>query len=299
MPKDISSVTSLEELEEILHSSPEDVAEESPEGSEEDTPVEESNSDSEETSETDEPQEAPQPSEEELLSLLSRFTPEQIIRAHPGVAGKVGAIGQKLANDLAAKQLEEERRRRAELEDQAEEDELLRLAETDPEAHARANAERILRKRNQNKAVEVDKAASDRYGAMLQEEMDAIYKTPTLNALAQHLTDEQLASMYWKNGKYRGFADWAEGMIQTVMEFAREETRKELGSARATPAPVESKAPKQTARRSQSNDDYPANLGEDVEVSQGTYRPGDVDKMSPSSYFANRQQILKDIFGDE
>lgn len=295
MPKDITEVSSLAELEELLHASPEETQDDSA-----DTPDDSSNDDDAATTETAQAQESVQPSDDQIREYLLKLPPQDVIRMHPGVQGTVGALSQRQARELAAKQLEEDRRRERELADQAEEDELLNLSQTNPEAAAQGFAERIATKRNQKKSGDIEESSRTKYGQMLHEEMEGIYRTPVINELASKMTDEQLAKLYWKNGQYGNFADWAEGMLTTVIEFAKEEVRKEAASAPPVKTSRPSARSEQAIRnRRDSTDDLPVNLGDSNDDSSGSYRPGDVRKMPFSEYAKNRNSIRESIFGDE
>jgi len=300
MPKDLMEIGSLEELEQFLHA-PED-----PEQTDSDTQDslpsdDDSTSDSESTTETEQAQESVQLSDEQVREYLLKMAPRDIISMHPGVQGTIGAITHKQAREIAAQELEQQRQRERALEEQAEEDEIIRIARENPDNQAAAiSAERILRSRNQKANNETEEARSSKYGQMLHEEMEDIYRQPVIEELAQKMSDEQLAKLYWKNGQYRGFGQWAQGMLTTVMDFAREEARKEFESAQTNPKPsrTATSKPAQPQRRSEAVD-LPANLGESNDDSTGTFRVGDIRKMPFSAYAKNRGAIRESIFGDD
>ncbi len=296
MPKDIGEVSSIAELEEILRSSRDES-----DDSVIDTPDEGNAVNEESSTETNEGQETHQPSDEEIRSLVASIPLDQLMTIHPGVSGKIGATAQRLANELSAKQIAEQRRRELEQADKFEEEELLRLAQENPEAATRGFVERTVRQRSQKQNLEMDEATREQYGVYLSTEMDNIYRTPIMNQFAQVMDDEQLASLYWKNGKYQDFASWAQGMLETVYKFAKEEGRKEV--ATSTSQPKQSDSSRDQTRVSSSparrQTDFSANLGDGIDPNVSSYRPGDVDKMPFSRYASNRQQILKDIFGED
>jgi hypothetical protein len=292
--KDLNEVSSVEELEELLRQPPsqdtdEDTADTTPSDDSPDRNV------TPETTETQEPQEL---SDEELDALLQRLDPREIIRRHPGVQGSLGALAQKQARELAAKELEEQRRRERELQDQQEEEELVRLAEENPEAAARGFAERTARKRSQNSNVAREQSIREEYGAMLDSEMNAIYETPIMRELANSMTDEQIVRLWWKNGEYNSFAAWAQGMLQQVREFGREEGRKEAAKSAPSNPRLQSQAPTRTGPRTRTSDDYSSGLGESIDDTPGKYGPGSVKKMDFSEYARHRDEILKSIQDD-
>lgn len=284
---DIREVSSIEELEKLLYTTnPQDS-----ESEESDTP-DPLEDDGEDSPETPELQEAEEPSDEEKLrNQLLTLTPEQILAMHPGVAGKVGALGDKRGKEIAAQRLEELRREEEAQRLQDEEDALIELAETDPEAAGRATRERLLTNKKQ-KLTEAERLSRQQeYGAELAAEMDAIYKTPIMAELAEHMTDDQIVALYWKNGQYSGFADWAEGMLKTVREYAREEGRKE---ALASAGKTDSQPKPRVQRARPAILDIPGNLDTSSDE-VGEYQPSTVKKMDWQNYAANRDAILKSI----
>lgn len=277
---DIKDVTSLAELEEVLKGQ---------NGTEEEDTLSSQGSNDEPLG-TDPPQEEDKPSSDPIRDAILALTPEQVLAMHPGVAGKVGALGQKLAREQVAQELENRKRADLTRQEQEEEDALLTLAESNPEAAGRAFAERTRKERDQKESSSARKQYEEEYGRDLASEIEQIYSTPIMSELADSMTDDQLVSMYWKNGQYKGFADWTEGMIKTVREFGREEGRRE---AAAGEPKSESRRPNPATRRA-SQPAFSANLDTEAEES-GQFVKGSIDKMDWKDYAANRDAILKSI----
>lgn len=296
MVKDFKDVTSLEELEQLLRSINDDdnseSTEEEPNESDQDNLEDQSTEDSEGDS---------QPTDEEKFRawFLSQ-DPEELIKTHPGVQGKLGEMVDKRTRAQIARDKEQERLRIQKMIEDQEEEQLLQLAETDPEAAARELAERISKKRDHKKTVEITEQRQQEYGAMLASEMEEIYQTPIMNEFSKNMTDDQIFKLYWKNGQYGNFSEWAEGMLTTVRDYYIEEGRKQAlaqsanNTSNPSPEQKESSAKKAVNQRQS----YSANL--DVEVNEtGEFKPGDVEKMDWKTYFANRNNVRKSIFGDD
>lgn len=293
MPKDITEVSSIEELEALLKADPTD------DNDPDESPADDTDTDSN-SPETDENQETHEPSESNFDEYLLSLNPEDLLRKHPGLQGKFGALVDKNAREIAARERAEERRRQQEAEERQEEEELVRLAREDPESAAPALAERIARQRNQKANNERETQIRQEYGSMLDSEMNAIYETPIMAEFANVMSDEQLATLWWKNGRYNSFASWAENMLRTVREFGREEGRREVSrSALETnqrqPAASTRSAPKPRGQA----EGFSAGLGERVESVPGQYKPGDVRKMDFGTYAKNRDNILESIFEED
>ena len=304
--QDLSGVTSIEELEKLLYSKDDNKDDNNEENTEDgvkndgsqldagDPSPTESRTDSESLTETQDEQENPEPSEDEFLVKLKSMQPDDLLRLHPGLQGKYGAEIDRRSRELAAKKLDEERQRQAQILEEAEENALIELAETDPEAAAREIANRAKTKKVQKDELKRQEEINTRYGSLLHTEMEEIYKTPLMDELAKEMTDEQLVALYWKNGQYNGFADWSEGFARTLLEYGKEKGRQEA-KAELEKSRTPQQKPIQPKSESRGIAFKPsANLDtEPEEVNE--YQPGDIDKMDWRSYAQNRERILKSI----
>lgn len=179
----------------------------------------------------------------DIWDQIASLDPDELVKKHPRLAGRLGTMSQKQADRLAEERIaayrQQEAQRVAAEMLQREQQERIRLAREDPDKLA----ERVLAEEAQNSQASERAQLWQRYEtetkARLQQQIDAIYEDPEVRELWDN-GDEALR----KRLDFRSYPDFTKftiGLAKVLREVGASKQADELAKARLEALQADSK----------------------------------------------------------
>ncbi len=156
---------------------------------------------------------------------LSAADPDELVKRHPRLAGRIGTLSQKQAERLTAQQMEQYRTEQAKLAAadlyRREQEERVRLAREDPDQLAERVLAEVAEQGRESERAQHWAQYQQVTNQRLQAQIDAIYESPEIKALWESGSDE-----IRKQLDYRNYPDFTQFSIGVAKAYAADQVGK-------------------------------------------------------------------------
>lgn len=183
------------------------------------------------------------PSQPDIWEQVSGLDPDELVKRHPRLAGRLGTMSQKQAQTLAAQQVAEYRQQEAQRIAaemfQREQAERIRLAREDPDRLAQQVLAEAAQSSQANERAQQWQEYVQATQARLQEQIDAIYQEPEVKELWESGDDAMRRRLDYRS--YPDFTKFSLGIAKALVDSASGKRAEELAKARLEALQADSK----------------------------------------------------------
>lgn len=231
-----------------------------------------------------------QQSPADIWAQVANLDPDELVKKHPRLAGRLGTMSQKQAERLAAQQVEayrqQEAARFAAEQLQRDAQERIRLAREDPDKLAERVLAEEARSAEASREHDTWRRYEDETRTRLQAQIDAVREQPIFKEVAEHGTEVQQKALDYR--QYRDFTAYVTGVAEAVADYRAAKKADELAKARLEALQADSKT--QQFRREGAN-------GADLGLGGGPpgvrdFTPEEVANFTPDEWRKYKAHVL-------
>ncbi|MFN8525111.1 MAG: hypothetical protein U0821_18600 [Chloroflexota bacterium] len=238
-------------------------------------------------------QAAATPDDQDIWAKVTELDPEELIKRHPKLQGKIGSAAQKLAQrqtqetlDRATREAAAQQQKQQQAADRAK---LRELADSDPDELARVIKERESRAEADEASASARAEYEQHVARQVQQQIDDVWNDDDSQEFLASLTEDQRQALNPYSGKFQSFGQWTKSFIKARTAYERTK----LPQSKAVQERVAAEMKDQRLEQMTNEEPLGANLGVGG-VSPGgqIFTASQIGAMSPEEYAKNRAAIL-------